>query len=73
VRFAASRPELPRVAGVLRWDGGGEEWTALQRGDSGELQAAVAAWGARIVASRVPSLDEIFVAHVGTPASAPDA
>ena len=73
VRFAQSRPEPPRVAGVLRWDGGGEEWTAVYCGDSAELQAAVAAWGARIVASRVPSLDEIFVAHVGTSASASDA
>ena len=73
VRLAESRPEVPRVAGVLRWDGGGEVWTAVCRGDSGELEAAVAAWGARIVASRVPSLDEIFVAHVGTPASAPEA
>jgi ABC-2 type transport system ATP-binding protein len=73
VRLAQSRPEPPRVAGILRWDGGGEEWTAVYCGDSGELQAAVAGWGARIVASRVPSLDEIFVAHVGTPASAPDA
>jgi len=33
----------------------------------------VAGWGARIVASRVASLEEIFVAHVGTSASAPDA
>jgi ABC-2 type transport system ATP-binding protein len=73
VRLPVSRPELPRVAGVLRWDGGGEEWTALHSGDSGELLAAVAAWGARIVASRVPSLDEIFVAHVGASVSAPEA
>ncbi len=73
VRLAEPRPQPPGVAGVLRWDGGGEEWTAVYCGDSGELQTAVAAWGARIVASRVPSLDEIFVAHVGTPASAPDA
>ena len=72
VRFAQSRPEPPRVAGVLRWDGGGEEWTAVYGGDSGGLEAAVAGWGARIVASRVPSLDEIFVAHVGTSASAED-
>jgi hypothetical protein len=63
----------PRLAGVLRWEGGGEEWTAVYCGDSGELQAAVASRGARIVESRVPSLDEIFVAHVGTSASAPDA
>jgi len=73
VRLTQPRPQPPGVAGVLRWEGGGKEWTAVYRGDSGELQAAVAAWGARIVASRVPSLDEIFVAHVGKPASAPDA
>ena len=73
VRLTQARPELPSVAGVLRWDGGGEQWTAVCRGDPGELQAVVAGWGARIVASRVASLEEIFVAHVGTSASAPDA
>jgi ABC-2 type transport system ATP-binding protein len=73
VRLAEPRSELPRVGGVLRWEGGGEEWMAVHRGDSGALQAAVAAWGAHIVASRAPSLDEIFVAHVGTAVSAPDA
>ena len=73
VRFAQSRPAPPRVAGILRWDGGGEEWAAIYRGDAGELQAAVAGWGARIVASRIPSLDEIFVAHVGASASDPEA
>jgi ABC-2 type transport system ATP-binding protein len=73
VRLTQARPGLPSVVGVLRWDGGGEQWTAVCRGDPGELQAVVAGWGARIVASRAASLDEIFVAHVGTPASAPDA
>ena len=74
VRFAESRPQPPAAAGVLRWDGGGQEWTAVVRGGSGELQAAVAGWGARIVTERVPSLDEIFVAHVGMPAApAPEA
>ena len=60
------------MTGILRWDGGGEEWTAVCCGDSGELQAALAGWGARIAASRDASLDEIFVAHVGTSASVPD-
>ena len=74
VRFAESRQAPPTMSGVLRWDGGGEEWTAVCAGDPGELQAAVAGWGARIVAQRIPSLDEIFVAHVGAPAApAPDA
>ena len=74
VRLAQSRPRPPRVAGVLGWHGGGEEWTAVYCGDPGALEAAVAGWGARVVESRVPSLEEIFVAHVGTPAApAPDA
>jgi ABC-2 type transport system ATP-binding protein len=61
VRFAESQVRPPKVAGVLRWDGSGTEWMALCR-DSHELQTA----GAQIVSERVPSLDEIFVAHVGT-------
>jgi ABC-2 type transport system ATP-binding protein len=67
VRLAESRSQLPAVPGVLRWDGIGEEWTAVVRRDSGEWQAALAGWGAHIVGERVPSLDEIFVAHVGAP------
>lgn len=69
VRFSQSQPQPPAVPGVLRWDGGGQDWTAVCRGGSGELQAALAARGARIVAERVASLDEIFVAHVGLPAA----
>ena len=69
VRFAQARPRPPVVAGVLHWDGDGQEWTAVCRDGAGALQAAVAGWEARIVAERVPSLDEIFVAHVGTRAA----
>jgi len=66
VRFAESRPEPRPFADVLRWDGGGQDWTALVRGDTGELHAAAAGWGAHVVAERVPSLDEIFVAYAGS-------
>jgi ABC-2 type transport system ATP-binding protein len=71
VRFAESRPQPPSVPGVLRWDGAGREWTAVWRDGSGELHAAVAGLegGAHIVAERVASLDEIFVAHVGMAAA----
>jgi ABC-2 type transport system ATP-binding protein len=71
VCFAESRPMPPAVARVLRWDGEGREWTAVVRGGSGELQAAVADGGGRIVGERAPSLDEIFVAHVGNAAAVP--
>jgi ABC-2 type transport system ATP-binding protein len=69
VRFGAPRSEPPQAPGVLRWEGGGEEWTAVLRGDAAGLRAALAGAGGRVVADRAPSLDEIFVAHVGTQAS----
>ena len=69
VHFAKSRPQLPHAAGALRWDGGGREWTAVVDRDSGELEAAVASWGGRVVAEHVPSLDELFIAYVGTPSA----
>jgi ABC-2 type transport system ATP-binding protein len=71
VRFAEPRSQPPSVPGVLRWDGAGREWTAVWRDGSGELHAAVAGLegGARIVAERVASLNEIFAAHVGMAAA----
>jgi ABC-2 type transport system ATP-binding protein len=73
VRLDASRPEPPRLAGGLRWERSGEEWTVVHSGDAGVFEAAVGDGGGRIVASRAASLDEIFVAHVGRSASGPDA
>ena len=69
VRFAEAQPRPPAVDGVLRWDGSGQEWTAIGRERSGVLHAALAASGARIVAERTPSLDELFLAHVGVSAA----
>lgn len=69
VRFAESRSRPPAVEWVLRWDGAGQEWTAVVRDGPGRLQSAANEWGARIVAERAASLDEIFVAHIGTAAT----
>jgi ABC-2 type transport system ATP-binding protein len=67
LRFAEPRSQPPALAPVLAWQGAGQEWTAVCRGRPGELEAVFAGSGAHIVADRVPSLDEIFVAQVGTP------
>ena len=72
VRFAQSRAQPPAVSGVLQWNGGGHEWTALVHGVD-DLQAAVGGWGAHIVAERAATLDEIFVGHAGVAAPAPTA
>jgi ABC-2 type transport system ATP-binding protein len=66
LRFAEPRAQPPALAGALSWQGTGQEWTAVCRGRPGELASAVADSGGHLVADRVPSLDEIFVAQVGT-------
>jgi ABC-2 type transport system ATP-binding protein len=65
VRFPESRKHPPEVTGVLRWDGVGQEWTAVRGQDGSELEAAIAGWKAQVVAEREPTLDELFFAHVG--------
>ena len=71
LRFPESQARPPALAGALAWEGAGREWTAVCNGRPGELRAAAAACGASVVAERVPSLDDIFVARVGTKCEAP--
>jgi ABC-2 type transport system ATP-binding protein len=66
LRFAEARTRPPQLAGALTWEGTGHEWTAVYHGRPAELQAAAANCGAQVLEKRVPSLDEIFVARVGT-------
>jgi ABC-2 type transport system ATP-binding protein len=58
----SSPPSLP---GALAWEGLGHEWSALCRGDAWSIRQALLEQGGQLVAERVPSLDEIFVAQVG--------
>jgi ABC-2 type transport system ATP-binding protein len=69
--FDTPRPAPPAMAGALAWEGAGREWTTMWRGAGGQLEAAAAVLGARIVAQSAPSLDEIFVAQAGSNGSAP--
>jgi ABC-2 type transport system ATP-binding protein len=65
LRFEEPQSRPPALAGALSCEGGGREWTVVCNGGIGELRAAAARLGARVVAEAVPSLDEIFVARVG--------
>jgi len=71
LRFPRPVPSPPPLAGALAWDGAGAEWAALCSGALDGLRDAAAGCGAQVVAHRVPSLDEIFVARVGAKATAP--
>jgi ABC-2 type transport system ATP-binding protein len=66
LRFAEALARPPALAGALAWAGAGHEWTAVYAGRPGDWSAAVAACGGRVVGERTPSLDEIFVARVGS-------
>jgi ABC-2 type transport system ATP-binding protein len=66
LRFAEPRTQPPALTSVLSWHGAGMEWTAMCRGQPEELASVMANSGARVVGDRTPSLDEIFVAQVGT-------
>jgi ABC-2 type transport system ATP-binding protein len=68
VRFSEAR-RPPDVPGVLRWEGAGQDWTAVCRDGCAELRAAAAGWSAQIVAERAPTLDELFFAYAGVHAA----
>jgi ABC-2 type transport system ATP-binding protein len=65
VRFDRDR-QPPPLDGVLSWDGRGCDWTAVVRGRLDELTVAVSALGGEVVEQRAVSLDEIFIAQVGS-------
>lgn len=64
LRFAEAQPEAPALDGALAWEGSGLEWTAVCRGEPGELRAGAGRLGARVVEEHVPRLDEVFAAQV---------
>jgi ABC-2 type transport system ATP-binding protein len=66
LRFDEPLSRPPALLGTSRWEGIGHEWTTVCRGSIEEIQGRVAGAGARIVEEHTPSLDEIFVARVGS-------
>jgi ABC-2 type transport system ATP-binding protein len=65
LRWVQTQPRPPLIPGALRWEGSGQEWTAVCRGPLQSFEHAAVQLGAHVVEHRVPSLDEIFVAQVG--------
>ena len=64
VRFEDELPSPPELAGALRCEGSGREWTVVCNGQLGELEQSVSQLRGEIVERSSPSLDEIFVARV---------
>lgn len=63
LRCPAGAPALP---GQLACEGHGQEWVAIVEGDRAATVAAAQASGAEILDVTGPSLEDVFVARVGT-------
>ena len=63
LRFDAPQAQPPKVAGAIRVDGAGREWTVISDAARTYGPAMARNLGATIVEDCEASLDEIFVAH----------
>lgn len=63
VQFPQDRETFPMAHGVLETHRSGREWTVLSLTSPNEFQHSLAGSGGKILESRRPSLDEIFVAR----------
>ncbi|HEX4119595.1 MAG TPA: AAA family ATPase, partial [Verrucomicrobiae bacterium] len=66
LHFETAQLKPPVIAGALSVSGTGKEWAVMCNGARGELPRIAAELEARIIEERVPSLNEIFVAHAGS-------
>jgi ABC-2 type transport system ATP-binding protein len=73
LHFDVALSAPPRVDGFFNWHGGGRDWTAYFRGDADEAAQLTAALNAQLVDFASPSLNEIFVALVGSKRSSTEA
>ncbi len=66
LRFDEPLASPPTLSGSSRWEGDGREWSATCLGSLEDLRGEAVGIGGRIIEEHTPSLDEIFVARVGT-------
>ncbi len=66
IRFAEARSEPPALPGSLNCTGEGREWTALCNGDAEMVRQAAVRLGASIIDEGSASLNDIFLARVGS-------
>lgn len=72
LRFDDEQRQPPTLDGVLSWQGRGCEWLAVANGQLEELTFAASALGAEVIEHRGLSLDEIFLAQVGSSSRTPE-
>lgn len=66
IRFPEPVEERPAFPEALACEGSGREWSVLCDGELDRMREAIRDIGAEIVLEETPSLEDIFVARVGT-------
>ena len=66
IRLPEPQTQPPTIASALRWQGAGHEWSSVCKGSMDEIRSAVSQIGGEVVEDRIPSLEEIFIAQVGS-------
>jgi ABC-2 type transport system ATP-binding protein len=64
--FGTTRTAPPRADTFFNWQGGGRRWSAIFQGEADEAEKLSAQFDAEVVELATPSLNEIFVALVGS-------
>ena len=64
LHFEEDQAALPPITGVLRGEGGGQEWVVVCDGTADQVRASAGRHGATVVEESTPSLEEIFLARV---------
>lgn len=71
LRFNVDQARPPTLEGILTVEGRGRDWYVHAAGELDDMQIALGAMGAEIIAHHPLSLDEIFIAHVGVKHDSP--
>ncbi len=66
IRYPEPQAQPPSIPSALRWQGTGHEWSVVCKGSMDEIRTTVSQSGGQIVEDRTPSLEEIFIAQVGS-------
>jgi len=66
LRFGSAAEAPPQLDGFFNWQGGDRNWSAFYRGDADEAARLTSQFNAQLVERTEPSLNEIFMALVGS-------
>lgn len=66
IRFPQELGTAPKLAGALSCEGSGTDWTVVCDGKAEEVKTSAASLNAQVVSEDRPSLEQVFVALVGS-------